>query len=354
MSTGRSAGPEQPDLDALLPIVRRVIGARVSDPVLAEDLVQEAVVRVLTAADRVEPGMLEPYAITTARNLVATTRRDQDRERRNQHRALDLSEPDVPDEDLVAREDRTAMAQALSRLSPEDQETVLEHEVSGKDMRTLAEETGSTAGAVAARLNRTRARLRVEYLLALDGTEPPSDRCRTVLLALSSGDRRRRRDADVDRHLLGCPLCRRLSEPLLDRSESSDDEVHVPVRSDDDVVAARRTARDLAARLGFPRTDVTVISTAVTEVAGNILRFAGCGDVLVERVDQPRSGLRIVARDTGPGIPDVDQALTEGYSSGEGLGLGLPGVRQLMDEVTVVSEGRGTTVTMTKWCPAPG
>jgi len=353
MLTGPSAGPEEPDVGALLPIIRRVIGARVADPVLAEDLVQETVTRVLAAAHRVEHGMIEPYTITTARNLVASTRRDQDRERSNQHRALDLREPAVPDEDLLAREDQAAMAQALSRLSPGDQETLLEHEVSGKGTRTLAEESGSTSGAIAARLNRTRARLRVEYLLALDGTEPPSDRCRTVLLALSSGDRRRRRDADADRHLLDCPLCQRLSGPLLDRSESSDDEIHVPIRSDDDVLAVRRAARDLAARLGFPRTDVTVISTAVTEVAGNILRFAGSGVVLVECIDDPRRGLRIVARDTGPGIPDVEQALAEGYSSGEGLGLGLPGVQQLMDEVTVVSESRGTTVTMTKWCPAP-
>jgi serine/threonine-protein kinase RsbT len=88
----------------------------------------------------------------------------------------------------------------------------------------------------------------------------------------------------------------------------------------------------------------------VSEVVRNIVRFADAGEVLVELLDQPRRGIRITARDSGPGIADVDEALRDGYSTYHGLGLGLPGARRLMDEFAVASEsGRGTTVIMTKW-----
>ena len=161
--------------------------------------------------------------------------------------------------------------------------------MSGQDTRSLAEELGSTAGAVAAQLNRTRARLRVEYLLALERAEPPTDRCRPVLLALSSGDRRRQREVDAGRHLLECDLCARLSEPLMERGQQRDDEVRIPIRSDADIVAARQAARELAARLGFCRTDLTVIATAVSEMARNIVRFAGSGEIVVSCSSEPRA-----------------------------------------------------------------
>jgi RNA polymerase sigma factor (sigma-70 family) len=338
------------DVAALIPIVRRIVAARVPDQATADDLVQETLARVLAAVGRIEPGMVEPYAIVTARNVVTTMWRDQDRQRRHQHRVVDLRPPRLPDEDVLAREDRAAMAEALTRLSERERRTLLAHEVSGQDTRSLAAETGSTAGAVAAQLNRTRARLRVEYLLAVERVEPPTERCRPVLLAISGGDRRRQREVDAARHLLECDLCARLSEPLMGRGRNRDDEVRVAVRSDADVVAARQAARELAGRLGFSPTELTEIATAVSEVVRNIVRFADAGEVLVELLDQPRRGIRITARDSGPGIADVEQALREGYSTYQGLGLGLPGARRLMDEFAVASEpGRGTTVTMTKW-----
>jgi serine/threonine-protein kinase RsbT len=323
----------------------------VQDASTAEDLVQETLVRVLAAAPRVEPGMLESYAIVTARNVVASLWRERDRHRRNQHRVVDLLPEETHDDGLVAREERSAVAQALARLSDRERDTLLAHEVAGQDTRSLAGDLGTTAGAVAAQLNRTRARLRVEYLLALEQTEPPTDRCRPVLLALSSGDRRRQREVDVGRHLLECGVCARLSHPLLERGQSRDDEMHIPIRSDGDIVAARQAGRELAARLGFSRTDLTLIATAVSEVARNIVRFAGSGEVVIELLEQPRRGVRVLARDAGPGIPDVEKALLDGFSTYNGLGLGLPGARRLMDEFAIVSEmGRGTTVTMTKWC----
>lgn len=348
---GPSADRHGPlDVAALIPIVRRIVAARVPDQATADDLVQETLARVLAAVGRIESGMLEPYAIVTARNVVATMWRDQDRHRRNQHRVVDLRPPQLPDEGVLAQEDRAAMVEALARLTERERRTLLAHEVSGQDTRSLAAETGSTAGAVAAQLNRTRARLRVEYLLAIERIEPPTEWCRPVLLAISGGDRRRQREVDAARHLLECTLCARLSEPLVGRGRNRDDEIRVAVRTDADVVAARQAARELAGRLGFSPTELTEIATAVSEVVRNIVRFADAGEVLVELLDQPRRGIRITARDSGPGIPDVEEALREGYSTYHGLGLGLPGARRLMDEFAVASErGRGTTVTMTKW-----
>lgn len=338
------------DVAALLPAVRRFVKARVDDPAAAEDLVQETLARVLAAGARVEPATLERYAIVTARNLVASRWKEQDRHRRHQHRVVDLRPPAAPDEELLEREDREAVSHALASLSEQERHTLLAHEVSGQDTRSLAVELESTAGAVSAQLNRTRARLRVEYLLALERTPPTTDRCRPVLRALSSGDRRRQREVDADRHLLECHLCARLSQPLVGRGRQRDDMVRIRIQADADIVLARQGARELAARLGFSGTDLTVIATAVSEVARNIVRFASAGEVVVELLEVPTRGVRVVARDTGPGIPDIEQALADGYSTYHGLGLGLPGARRLMDEFEVVSEtGRGTTVTMTKW-----
>ncbi len=110
--------------------------------------------------------MLEPYAIVTARNVVASMWKERDRHRRNQHRILDLSPVESPDEELLRHEDGEAVATALERLSERERRTLLAHEVSGQDTRVLGADLGLTAGAVAAQLNRSRARLRVEYLLA--------------------------------------------------------------------------------------------------------------------------------------------------------------------------------------------
>jgi RNA polymerase sigma factor (sigma-70 family) len=339
-----------PDVASLLPMLRRIVFSRVQNQAAAEDLVQETLVRVLAAANRIEPGMLEPYAITTARHLIASMWRSQDRHRRNQHRVVEMDNVDAPDERLLKEEERAAVSAALEHLSDREQKTLLAHEVSGQDTKSLAVELNSSAGAVAAQLNRTRARLRVEYLLALNDTEPPTDRCRPVLYALSGGDRRRQREVDAARHLLECELCARLSEPLLDRRPQDDSEVTIGIQHDADVVRARKSARELAATLGFSRTDLTLIATAVSEITRNIVRFANNGQVHIALLEHPRPGIRIVARDTGPGIPDIDQALADGYSTYHGLGLGLPGARRLMDEFTLTSDTNvGTTVTMTKW-----
>jgi serine/threonine-protein kinase RsbT len=334
----------------LIPMLRRIVLARVGAHPSAEDLVQETLVRVLDARDRIEPGMLEPYAIATARNVVATMWRSEGRELRNRHRVHDPGEPDRAEDVVVAAEEQSAIATAVGRLTEEDRRVLVAHEVDGQDTASLADETGSTAGAIAARLKRTRARLRVEYLLALEQADPPTDNCRAVLLALSAADRRRQREVGAAQHLLACDLCSRLSVPLLGRGPVRDDEVRIRVTDDPDIVTARQAARALAARAGFEGVDLTLLATAVSEVVRNIVRFAGTGEVVIELLERPRPGIRVVARDAGPGIPDVEQAMSDGYSTYQGLGLGLPGARRLMDEFDIDSTvGRGTTVTMTKW-----
>src|SRR5690606_14511414 len=135
------------------------------------------------------------------------------------------------------------------------------HEVAGEDTRSLGQEVGATAGAVAAQLKRARARLRVEYLLALEQVDPPTDRCRVVLAALSGGDRRRQQEVDTAGHLLGCAVCTRLSEPLLGRIAADPDEVRVAITGDPDIVAARQAARELAARAGMQGVDLTLLAT---------------------------------------------------------------------------------------------
>ena len=354
MSTAHSAPPsqsgEQDEVAALIPMVRRIVRAKVSDPATAEDLVQETLTRVLAATDRIEPGMLEPYAIVTARNVMATMWKMQDRHRRNQHRVVDLRPPEAPGDQLLAKEEHAAVDAALSRLTERERRLLLAHEVAGQDTHTIADDLGSTAGAVAAQLNRNRAKLRVEYLVALENAEPPTDRCRPVLLALSGGDRRRQREVDAARHLLECAFCAGLSEPLLQRAPQAENELRIQISGDADIVSARQGVREVASRLGFSGTDLTVIATAVSEVARNIVRFADAGEMVVELLQEPRQGVRVICRDRGSGIPDVDRALTDGYSTYSGLGLGLPGARRLMDEFAVVSEqDRGTTVIMTKW-----
>jgi len=337
----------------LVPLVRRVVAARVRDPYLVDDLVQETLMRVMAARARVEGGTLAPYAAVTARNLVASLARSDERTRRLTRLLAGEDTAQPPETELLRQEERSAVEAALARLSAPEREVLIAHEIHGQDTATLAARQGSTPGAIAARLSRTRAKLRVEYLLAQEGSEPPTDRCRPVLLALSAGDRRRQRDLDAGGHLLACDFCAGLSGPLLDRRPApvGEDETRVPVATDSDVVVARQEGRELAARVGFSPAELTVIATAISEIARNIVMFAKRGEVVVSVVNEnERAGVTVVARDVGPGIADLGRAVQDGYSTYGGLGLGLPGARRLMDEFEIVSEaGKGTTVTMTKW-----
>jgi serine/threonine-protein kinase RsbT len=131
-------------------------------------------------------------------------------------------------------------------------------------------------------------------------------------------------------------------------------EIVVAINNPDDIVDARKAGHQLALDLGFSLTDVTMIATAISEVARNITSYAGHGAVRVSVADREgRQALVIRAEDEGPGIADIERAMEDGYSTGRGLGLGLPGARRLMDQLIVESElGRGTVIEMWKWVPA--
>jgi serine/threonine-protein kinase RsbT len=129
-------------------------------------------------------------------------------------------------------------------------------------------------------------------------------------------------------------------------------EERIAIESDADVVVARQRARALAAQVDLTTTDQTLLATAISEVARNITAYAVRGEVLVGvvRADNGRRGVRVVARDDGPGIEDIEAALTDGYTTGNGLGLGLPGARRLVDQFDIqTAPGQGTTVTLIKW-----
>jgi serine/threonine-protein kinase RsbT len=131
-------------------------------------------------------------------------------------------------------------------------------------------------------------------------------------------------------------------------------ETVVAINNSDDIVAARKAGHQLALDLGFSLTDVTMVSTAISEIARNITSYAGRGEVRVGVAEREgRTALVVRAEDDGPGIADIDRAMEDGYTTGRGLGMGLPGARRLMDRLIVESAlGRGTVIEMWKWVPA--
>jgi serine/threonine-protein kinase RsbT len=127
--------------------------------------------------------------------------------------------------------------------------------------------------------------------------------------------------------------------------------MRVVINHDGDVVTARQVGREMAKQSGFYGSDLTLIATAISEIARNIVNYARSGELVFSLLDQgARRGLMVVARDEGPGIPDIELAMRDGFSTGKSLGLGLPGAKRLMDEFEIQSEiGKGTTITMRKW-----
>jgi serine/threonine-protein kinase RsbT len=131
-------------------------------------------------------------------------------------------------------------------------------------------------------------------------------------------------------------------------------DIVVAINNPDDIVEARKAGHQLALDLGFSLTDVTMISTAISEIARNITSYAGRGAVRVMVAErESRQALVVRAEDDGPGIIDIERAMEDGYSTGRGLGMGLPGARRLMDRLIVESAlGKGTVIEMWKWVPA--
>jgi serine/threonine-protein kinase RsbT len=130
-----------------------------------------------------------------------------------------------------------------------------------------------------------------------------------------------------------------------------EDDIHVLIQTDQDIVIARQMGRSLAAALNFSSGEATLIVLTISELARNIVTYAKKGEIRLRVINgSARKGIRVVAHDDGPGIADVEQALRDGFSTSGGLGLGLPGVRRLVDEFQIESKrDGGTTVTVTKW-----
>ncbi len=125
----------------------------------------------------------------------------------------------------------------------------------------------------------------------------------------------------------------------------------MPIRAENDVVMVRQRARAVASSVGLGLVDVTKLVTATSELARNTLIYGGGGDVLIETLqDGVRKGVRLTFEDQGPGIPDVEKAMTDGWTSGSGMGLGLSGAKRLSNEFELTTTpGQGTRVMIARW-----
>lgn len=198
---------------AVVQPVRRVTNAAVRDVDRADEVVQETLARTLAVRHRLDPRALTPYALSVARNLVVSDHRERTMHDRHAPRLFEREEAPAVAGDLVERrEEAAALSAALHGLSDDDRRLVCDKEIDRRDLAALAQELGSTPQALAARMARLRARLRVDYLLNLRRITLPTARCRAVLVTLSMGEGRRRRALSTKEHLDACGTCAELAE----------------------------------------------------------------------------------------------------------------------------------------------
>ncbi len=216
----KDAAPEDPSAAVLAVIgpLRRFVCSLVKDTGVADDIVQETLARLLTRQPKLDDSALVGYALVVAKNLVHTEGRRQDRERRHRHLLHDSQPLDTPHDVVVRAEDQDAIREALGKLPAGHRDELVDHVVAGAPLTALARDGNSAA--LATRLARTRARLRVDYLLSVRRVDLPTDRCRPVLLSLSSGDQRRQRVLRSGNHLVACEQCADLAPPLLQRDRA--------------------------------------------------------------------------------------------------------------------------------------
>lgn len=185
-----------------------------------DDVVQETAARLWEVRWRLGREEMLGYGIVVARNLVSSKERTEEMARRHAPRLTEADATAGPSEGVLLTEEHAAVRAALDSLRAEDRDLLLEHEVAGTGLGKIAADHGTSSGTVAARLARARARLRVQHLLAYRRVTLPTPRCRPVLEALSLGDRSRQRALHGGEHLLVCPACADLAEPLLRRDRS--------------------------------------------------------------------------------------------------------------------------------------
>ena len=244
-------------------VIRRVVAARVSDSHAVEDLVQETLVRVAAVEKRLDADELQAYAIVTARNLVISAARRHAVHQRHAHRLVDYTTLDGPEQLALDKDESRALAAALDQLDPDERDLLLRHEVDDVSTQQLGDELGLSAGGVAMRLARARARLRLDFVLAFRQLTLPTAHCRSILLAMSAGDHRRQRSLHAGEHLLTCPTCAQLAEPVTQRRRSIAGWLFVP---------AAEAGRLLWYRLrSNPAAQVATAVTVVAAVAATVV-----------------------------------------------------------------------------------
>jgi RNA polymerase sigma factor (sigma-70 family) len=213
------AGSTDPasELVALEVPLRRFVASRGLDAHQIDDVVQETMVRMLEVAPRLEVEALASYAFAVARNLITSGVRSESTARRNLPRLLDRHEPSRPDVVATDAEARRALGAALAKLSPTVRDQLLSRDLDRRPLHEVAAESNVSSGVLASQLHRTRARLRVDYLLALRKVDLPTATCEKVLVAISAADHRRQASLRAGAHLDTCAVCSELSPPLLSR-----------------------------------------------------------------------------------------------------------------------------------------
>ncbi len=213
---GVAAGGHAEVIEIIQPL-RRYVRAHARTAQDVDDIVQETLTRLIEVQPRLSPGAALAYSIVVARHVILDLSAASERAGRSHHRLIDLAEPPRPDEELLRSEQRQALAIALADAPEAERTALLEHVLEEKPVTAIASNAEASSGSVAARLARTRAHLRLDYILALRNIQLPTPRCRPVLLALSAGDTRRQNALRAGHHLLACPTCSAVSEPLLQR-----------------------------------------------------------------------------------------------------------------------------------------
>ena len=313
-------------------VIRRVVRARLGSVDEVDDLVQETLARLLGGARRLDDGALGPYAIVTARNLVASHWRRTTRVGATSTGCSIPRSRRAPDETRRrGRGGRRPSGPRWTACRTAEREVLVGPRGRRPGRRPIA---GRRRGIDGGRGRRPAQSLPGEAACRVPRSSWPASRRRHAaarsLLSLSAGDRRRQAELDVGYHLLDCDFCAGAQRVRCSTAapKDADDEVRVPVRVDADVVTARQQGRELAiARPASRRRRRRSIATAISEIARNIVRFARAGrDRDGDRAGRrDASGVTIVARDAGPGIADIEQALEVGYTTYGGRGLGLPG-----------------------------
>jgi RNA polymerase sigma factor (sigma-70 family) len=205
------------DVASVTEVLRRVFARRVFDQDRLDDLVQDTLTRIVRARPGLDGEELVAYAVVVARNVLVSDAR---RRREVPEWVAGTSPADDPQEMAIRSEERVALREALAALPEADRRALLEHEVEGRTTADLAGRAGTSPGSIAARLARARARARVDYVIALRNASLPTDRCKPVLVSLSSGIKRRQQELSAADHLLTCDACADLAPPVIERKRS--------------------------------------------------------------------------------------------------------------------------------------